>query len=161
MVNLEASAPARTESAALATPAAPRAPRDLGQVLRYLVVGGWNTAFGYGVFAGLTYLFTDHIPYPYMAANALGSVIAITVAFFGYKLFVFKTEGNYLREYLRVYVVYGASSLLSLALLPLFVALVHLAVANEGAVPYIAQAFTTPLVVLISFVGHQRFSFKP
>jgi putative flippase GtrA len=131
-----------------------------GQIVRYLLVGGANTAIGYGSFAGLNYLLTGHIPFPYMVANVGASVFAITVAFFGYKLFVFRTKGNYLREYLRTYVVYGASSLASLGLLPLLVALVGSMVRNQEVVPYVAQAITLPLVVLGSFFGHKKFSFR-
>jgi putative flippase GtrA len=130
------------------------------QVLRYLVVGGANTFIGYCAFALLNYLLTDLVPYAYMFANVGASVFAITAAFFGYKLFVFKTKGNYLREYLRTYVVYGTSTVLGLALLPMLVALVALVVQNKALVPYVAQAFTIPLVVLTSFFGHKKFSFR-
>jgi putative flippase GtrA len=130
------------------------------EVVRYLIVGGWNTAFGYGVFAALTYLFTGVIPYPYMVANAVASVLSITVAFLGYKLFVFKTKGNYLREYLRTWVVYGASTLSGLALLPVMVMLVGLVIKNAAIVPYVAQAVLTPIVVASSFLGHKKYSFR-
>ena len=137
-----------------------RQPRDVRRIMRYLVVGGWNTAFGYGVFAGLNYLLTGIIPYPYMAANVLAYVISITVAYFGYKVFVFKTKGNYLREYLRTYLVYGASCLASLAMLPVCIAGVRLVCANQVWVPYIAQAVVTPVVVAMSYFGHKKFSFR-
>ena len=131
-----------------------------GQLMRYLLVGGFNTAIGYGSFAGLNYLLTDRIPYPYMVANVGASVFAITVAFLGYKLFVFRTRGNYVREYLRTYVVYGGSTLLSLALLPVFVAVLGALIANQVLVPYLAQAITMPIAVLSSFYGHKRYSFR-
>jgi putative flippase GtrA len=131
-----------------------------GQVVRYLMVGGWNTVFGYAVFATLNWAFTDIIPYPFMAAAVLGNIIAITVAFFGYKFFVFKTKGNYWREYLRTYVVYGTSSLLGLILLPVFVVLVGSVMHDQRMVPYIAQAIAVPMVVLVSFVGHRKYSFR-
>jgi putative flippase GtrA len=124
------------------------------------LVGGGNTAVGYGSFAGLNYLLTGHVPYSYMVANIGSNVFAITVAFFGYKLFVFRTKGNYLREYLRTYLVYGSSALLGLALLPLLVALVGRVSRNQVAVPYVAQAIVLPLVVIISFFGHKKFSFR-
>jgi len=131
-----------------------------GQLLRYLVVGGWNTLFGYGVFAGLTWALTGRVPYAYMVAAVLSSIIAITMAYVGYKAFVFKTRGNYLREYLRFYVVYGASTLLSLALLPVFVFIVTPLLPQPVYAPYVAQALVMPIVVLSSFFGHQRFSFR-
>jgi putative flippase GtrA len=135
-------------------------PRDFGRIIRYLLVGGWNTAFGYGVFAVLNYLLTGTIPYAYMVANLLANVISITIAYFGYKFFVFKTKGNYLREYLRTYLVYGATCLASLAMLPVAVVLVRLVIANRVLVPYIAQAIILPIVVASSYFGHKKFSFR-
>lgn len=138
----------------------PKQSRDLRRVLRYLIVGGWNTAFGYGVFSGLNYVLTGVIPYPYMVANVLANMISISVAYFGYKFFVFKTKGNYLREYLRTYLVYGASCLASLGLLPIFVVLVRLAYPNPVLAPYIAQAVILPVIVVMSYFGHKKYSFR-
>lgn len=131
-----------------------------GQLIRYLVVGGFNTVFGYGCFAVLNYLLTGRVPYPYMVANVGSNVIAITVAFLGYKWFVFRTKGNYLREYLRTYLVYGSSVLLGLVLLPFFVALVGRILNNQLLVPYVAQAIAMPVVIIGSYIGHKWFSFR-
>jgi len=109
----------------------------LDQVARYLIVGVWNTLFGYGLFALFTYLLTGIVPFAYMLASVLSNVIAITAAYLGYKWFVFKTKGNYLREYLRCYLVYGAAFLITLALLPVLVFLLDRVVAPRTA-PYIA-----------------------
>jgi putative flippase GtrA len=133
----------------------------LGQVIRYLIVGAWNTLFGYGLFALFTYLLR-HVASDYaaaMTANVLSSVIAITVAFLGYKWFVFKTKGNYLREYLRCYVVYGTAFLIGLALLPVLMMLLNAMLVPRDSVPYIAGAILTAGTVLVSFVGHRQFSF--
>lgn len=130
------------------------------QLVRYLFVGGFNTAFGYSCFAVLNFVLADRVPYAYMVANIGSNIVAITVAFLLYKWFVFRTKGNYLREYLRTYVVYGSSALLGLALLPVLVAVVGMYIKNERIVPYVAQAIVIPLVVIISFVGHKRFSFR-
>jgi len=93
-------------------------------------------------------------------ANALAYMISITVAYFGYKIFVFKTKGNYLREYLRTYLVYGASCLANLALLPVAVMLVRSAYSNYAMAPYIAQGIVLPFVVLMSYLGHKKYSFR-
>jgi putative flippase GtrA len=130
-----------------------------GQVVRYLLVGVWNTLFGYGLYALLTYLFTPLIPYAYMVAGLLGSVTSITVAFVGYKLFVFRTKGNILKEYLRCYVVYGTSTVVNLALLPVLVAVLNLCVESPVYSPYIAGAILTGATVIMSFFGHQQYTF--
>ena len=41
--------------------------------------------------------------------RSLANLIAITVAFLGYKWFVFRTRGNYLVEWIRCFGVYGSS----------------------------------------------------
>ncbi len=148
------------EQARTVTRQEPRKSRDLRQVIRFVIVGGWNTAFGYGLFAGLNYALTGVIPYPYMVANALAYLISITVAYFGYKIFVFKTKGNYLREYLRTYLVYGASCVANLALLPLAVMFVRSVYSNYVLAPYVAQAIVLPVVVLMSYFGHKKYSFR-
>jgi putative flippase GtrA len=136
-------------------------PREWGQIIRFLLVGGWNTAFGYCLYVAFTYLLTGVIPYAYMAAHVLAYVLSITVAYFGYKFLVFKTKGNYLREYLRTYLVYGASCLMGLVLLPVAVMLVRPFCPKLALAPYIAQAFVLPIVVATSYFGHKKFSFRP
>jgi putative flippase GtrA len=130
-----------------------------GQVVRYLLVGVWNTLFGYGLYALLTYLLTPLIPYAYMAAALLGTAVCITVSFLGYKLLVFRTRGNFLQEYLRCYLVYGTSTLVNLVLLPVLVAVLNLYVEPQVYAPYIAGAILTVGTVVASFIGHQQYTF--
>jgi len=132
-------------------------PKQFG---RFLVVGVWNTIFGYLAFAGLNYLLTDRIPYAYMAAYVGANILAISMAYAGHKFLVFRTSGNYLKEYLRYFVVYGSSALLGLALLPIAVTLVTLAVKDVKLAPYIAQALLVGVNAVASFYAHLRFSFK-
>ena len=131
------------------------------QLVRYLAVGVWNTLFGYGCYAFLTYLLTGVMPHAYMAAAVLSTVINITVSYLGYKIFVFQTKGNYLREYLRCYVVYGTMSLVNLALLPVLVAVLGQFVTTAEYAPYLAGAILTAGTVVVSFIGHKRYSFAP
>jgi putative flippase GtrA len=123
---------------------------------RYLAVGAFNTAFGYGLFALLNYLFYGR----YIYASLLANLIAITVAFLGYKWFVFKTKGNYLKEWIRCVGVYSSVSLFSLAALPILVTLLKRIVENPKLAPYIAGAILTGCTVVASFFGHKRFSFQ-
>lgn len=132
----------------------------LSQLFRYLMVGGFNTLFGYSLFAALNYWLTGHIPYPYMVANVLANILAITFSFIGYKYFVFKTKGNLLREYLRTYLVYGSSTLLGLALLPMLMFALGYVIHQPSIVPYVAQGIGTVFVVTASFFGHKKYSFR-
>ena len=131
-----------------------------GQLGRYLVVGIWNTAFGYGTFALFTALLDRYVPASYLAASLISSLLNITVSFLGYKWFVFKTRGNYMKEWARCLVVYSGSIALGLALLPPTVWLVSYLTGNPGAAPYMAGALLMAVNVVLSFIGHKSFSFK-
>jgi len=134
--------------------------KPVGQFVRYIVVGGFNTVFGYALFALLTWSFKGLGPYNYMYAAVLGNVIAISVAFLGYKWFVFRTRGNYLIEWMRCFGVYGGSALISLAGLPILVLILRHVLHRPGQAPYLAGALLMMVTVLFSFFGHKNFSFR-
>jgi putative flippase GtrA len=131
-----------------------------GQIGRYLIVGIWNTAFAYGTFALFTALLDSYIPVSYLVASLLSSLLNITVSFLGYKWFVFKTKGNYLKEWVKCLMVYGSSIALGLLLLPPMVLLVTYFTQNPKSAPYIAGAVLMAFNVIISFIGHKKFSFR-
>lgn len=135
-------------------------PKAPVQFVRYILVGGFNTVFGYGVFAFLNWSFTGLGPYSYMYAAVLANFIAISVAFLGYKWFVFRTRGNYLWEWIRCFGVYGSSMLIGLAGLPILVPILRPHLRNPGQAPYIAAAMLTIVTVAFSFVGHKNISFR-
>ncbi len=119
--------------------------------LRYLLAGGWNTVFGYGIGVILYYLLSNYLHVTVIALIA--NIIAITMSFTTYKLFVFRTKGEWLKEYLRSYVVYGGMALLGIGLIWFMV--------NGLSIPFwIAQGLTILLTVIISYIGHSRFTFK-
>lgn len=121
------------------------------EVLAYLAVGGWNTVFGMGIYALAYWLFGKDVNYLVLAIPT--NILAISNAFLCYKLFVFRTKGNWLREYFRCFLVYGGGTLLGMGLLWFFV---HVFAIN----PVIANIAGTVLVVIGSFLGHKYFSFR-
>ena len=131
-----------------------------GQLARYLVTGAWNTLFGYGTFVLFTMLLAPLGRQSYILAVIPSTMINITVSFFGYKWFVFKTKGNYLREWVKCVGVYGSSMLLGMALLPIFVFVIRHQFGLEKQAPYIAGAVLGVITVLFSFFGHKHISFR-
>lgn len=121
------------------------------QPLRFLVVGGWNTGSSYLVFAVLYYLFSPYAHYLVILAAA--TVVNVTNAFLCYKFFVFRTRGNYLREYLRFYTVYAVPIGVGLALLTFAIEVLKM---NA----YAAQALITAGMAVVSYFGHKHFSFR-
>ena len=122
-----------------------------GKQIRFLAVGGWNTVFGYSCFAGL-YFVTSRLGLHYLVAAVLSNFVAVANAYVCYKWFVFKTKGNYLREYLRFNLAYAGLFFFNLAALPLLVNAARLS-------PLIAQAIVMAVSAAISYVLHNYFSF--
>jgi putative flippase GtrA len=118
---------------------------------RYLLVGIFNTVFGYAL-SLLVYHFLQN-DLSIIVIGIIINVISITVAFLGYKLFVFESSGNWLYEYLRCYVTYGFSAVLGIALIWLFVE-------QWGWVFWFSQGLIILLSTVISYFMHRHFTFR-
>jgi len=118
---------------------------------RYLLAGLWNTIFGYGLMVSLYDGFKTQVHI--LILSAICNLISISMSFLTYKLYVFRTQGNWLAEWLRSFVVYGGAAVLSTALLWGLVDFVQLNI-------YISQALAIIIVVVISYLGHSKFTFK-
>ena len=131
-----------------------------GQFGRYLLVGAWNTLFGYGPYAFFTAILSPIIPHGYIAASVISSLLNISVSYLGYKWFVFKTKGNYLREWIRCVGVYSGGILFGVLALPVLVLVIRRNTRFVTQAPYIAGAILTVFMVVYSFLGHKKFSFR-
>jgi putative flippase GtrA len=134
--------------------------KSFAQFVRYALVGGFNTVFGYGLFALLNWSFTGLVKYGYIFASVLASTISITAAFLGYKWFVFRTRGNYLIEWMRCVGVYGSSIAIGIVGLPILVPILRSHLQRPERAPYIAAAITTVITVIFGFLGHKNISFR-
>jgi putative flippase GtrA len=119
------------------------------QVL-YLVVGGWNTVFGYGAWALLQYLLGDHLHY--LLVLLLAWPIAVLNAYLGYRYVVFRSRGPILRELPRFTLVYFLTLIANLALLPIALSVLPFNI-------YVVQALLITVVVASSYVSHRYYSF--
>ena len=107
-----------------------------------------------------TAILSPLIPYSYIAASVISSLLNISVSFLGYKWFVFKTKGNYLREWIRCVGVYSGGILFGVLTLPVLVVIIRHNTRFVAQAPYIAGAFLTAFMVVYSFLGHKKFSFR-
>ena len=124
----------------------------LGKPLRFLMVGGVNTAFGLSFYPLLLWsvpLFAVH----YMIALGIAQAVCLCFAFTTYKLAVFRTRGNVLREFGTFASFYLANYAANWLALPLLV--------EVGAVPpVIAQTGFTLVVIVGSWFWHNRVTFR-
>lgn len=120
------------------------------QVL-YLVVGGWNTLFGYAEWALLEYLLHDHLHY--LAILVLSWPLAVLNAYVCYRHFVFRSKDTVWQELPRFALVYLGTLAAALLALPF---LLHTLPFNI----YVIQAGYTVVVVVLSYLSHKFFSFR-
>jgi putative flippase GtrA len=117
---------------------------------RYLIAGSFNTISGYTISIGL-YLLMQ----PYLHIVLIGivtNIITVTLSFLTYKYFVFKTNGNWTKEYIRSYSVYGVSIILGIFLIWILVDFVKVSF-------WIAQGVVLFMTALFSYFGHKNYTF--
>jgi putative flippase GtrA len=118
---------------------------------RYLLVGGFNTVVGYFIGLGLLYGLSPAVHV--LVIGAIANVLAITVSFTTYKLYVFRTRGRWIEEYFRSYLVYGGMAVVGTLVLWILVDGLRLPM-------WLAQGLAVVLTVVISYLGHSRYTFS-
>lgn len=118
--------------------------KRLVEIARYLVAGVVNTAFGYGLYAGLIWLGLDRY-----VAQGLGYVLGTGFNYLTYSRHVFTDAGP---AKARFALSYGVNYLINLGGL----ALVSHVIPN----PYLAGAVTTLGVVALNYVVLRRLVFR-
>jgi putative flippase GtrA len=119
--------------------------------LRYLVAGGVNTLFGYII--SLVLYYGLHQELNLVIILAIINIISISFSFLIYKIFVFKTQGNWVKEYLRCYLVYGFTAILSSACIWILVEKITLSY-------WIAQTLAIIVIIIVSYSMHKSYTFK-
>jgi len=121
--------------------------------VRFVIVGGFNTAFGYLLFAFFQVTTGPYLGYFFSLYASF--LIASIVAFLLHRRHTFKVHGtgNILVDFLRFISVYTVALALNSIALPLLV---------EGAdmSPLVAQAIIVTVTTVTSYFGHKYFSFR-
>ena len=86
---------------------------------RFLVIGGLNTIVGYFTVTIIYFLLASRVGIIFV--GIISNVVAISIAFTLNKIFVFRTRGNWLREYLSSYITYASTGFLGIFLLNLWI----------------------------------------
>jgi putative flippase GtrA len=126
---------------------------------KFVLVGIWNTIFGYGIFCLFDTLFTwlfSTRSAAYMCAMVLAQILAVINAYICHKYITFKSAAKgkaIIAEFFRFSTTYVVTFCLGLVLLPALVEIGHIH-------PKISAAIIILICMVISYLGHSRFSFK-
>ena len=120
--------------------------------LRFALAGAANTAFGLSFYPALLWavpLLRTH----YLVALGIAQVVCLCFAYATYKLGVFRTRGNFLREFSTFSSFYRFNYAVNWAALPMLV--------EWGRVPpAIAQLGFNAVVIVGSYFWHSRVTFR-
>jgi len=119
---------------------------------RFLLAGALNTIMGLAIYPAV-YFLAAPLKLHYLVIFAISQVICVTFAFLTNKFLVFRTSGNYLREFWKFISFHLTYFLINLAVLP---TLVELGNMN----PVWAQMLFAILIIISSYFWHSRITFR-
>lgn len=119
--------------------------------LRFVVVGGVNSAFAYGVFAALQLTLGRVVHY--LVVLVLSNIVSILEAFILQRAVVWRVRGHWWRQIIRFSTVYLVVLALNVPLLSLLVEVIHLPV-------LLAQGLIMAANAIGTFSIHRVFTFR-
>ena len=122
------------------------------QKIRFILVGGFNTAFGYALFALVSTLFSKQVGY--IGALLMAHAVSSSLAYSLHSRLVFNDGHRGPRVFLKFQSVYVVPLLTNLLALPVLVEFLKAPV-------LLAQAAFSLSWVALSFLAHRDFTFRP
>ena len=125
---------------------------DVGQFVRFSLVGVSNTLVFYAAYLGVLWL-----GFSFVAAATVGTVIGIVNSYVLNKIFTFrsgkKSSGKLLGEKIRFVTVYVAQYFVNIAVISVCVNIF-------GIRPELAGLPSIGIAVIVSFFGHKYWTFR-
>lgn len=128
--------------------------------IRFLLVGIYNTLFGYVLFCILDTIISHMVEKritAYMLASVMSTIISILNAYIFHKKITFKSKINgisgIIMEFLKFSCTYSFTFIIGIITLPILVEIFKFN-------PKIAAAIITLFCTVISYVGHLNFTFR-
>lgn len=121
------------------------------QGVRFLIIGGLNTAAGYGIFVLLYLMLRDYLHY--LAIGVIAHFCAVCFSFLTHSTWVFTETGRSLDAFIRY-------NLATLAPLVFGAAGMVVIVEWLKISPIVAQAIVTATSVALLFMLHKHYSFR-
>jgi len=123
-----------------------------GRPLRFALAGTINTIFGFAVYPALLLTFPP-LRVHYMVGLVIAQVLSLCFAYMTYKLTVFRTRANVLREVGVFSSFYIITSVLNWGALPLMVE-------HARVDPIMAQVGFSFVLMVSSYFWHSRLTFR-
>jgi len=120
------------------------------QRIRFRIVGAWNTLAGYLIFVGIHILIGSK--FGNAAVVVVAYALALPLSFLMQKLFVFQSDGAWLKQFGRFVAANSLVFVANLLFLPLFVKI-------TGVDVLVSQALFVLASTVISYLAHKHFSF--
>jgi hypothetical protein len=135
---------------------------------RYLLVGGWNVAFGYGLFLALLALIGGPLSalarsplaplalvgrYYYLVVSWIGWAIAAPQDALSMRHLAYRSAGSAFPQVRRVYSVYLPAQVLATAILLMSVRLLHVS-------PPVGALVAIAIAAVCSYLGHRYLAFS-
>lgn len=118
--------------------------------LRFGILASLNMAFRYVLFVVLGIVFkTLH----YQLVLLMMWLFSSVVAFYSYKIFVFGTSGNHVREYAKSVLIWSVSYVINAGILSLLVGRLHLNI-------YLSQAVAISVLFILNYLLFKHFAFR-
>ena len=124
---------------------------NLNDKIKFVLVGGYNSLFGYLTFCFLQILLMSKMHY--LLILTIGHFISVLNSFLSFKFLVFHSKGNFLQEYLRVNLVYIGYLIANALLLFILKDIIGINI-------FISQLFCVITLAILVYFGHKYFSFK-
>lgn len=118
--------------------------------IRFIIVGFGNTVIRYLIFVGLGILTSIE---RYQLILLASWLLSSLTAFWAYKVLVFATQGNHIKEYIKSLTVWTLSYFLNAGVLEL---LVNTLKTNA----YLAQAVAIAFITVINYLLFKHYAFK-
>jgi len=119
-------------------------------ILRFLLIGIYNTVIGYAVFLALNWLFGRWLHY--LLVLVMSYVFSVTHAYWMQRIFVFESKKAIFFEYGRFFIINLLGLGVNAVILALFV--------EFGFKIELAQAIAVSIATIVSYAGHRNFSFR-
>lgn len=123
----------------------------LPEAIRFLIIGSWNTVFGYGIFA-IIYFITEGLLHEQIVL-LLSYFISSIQTFITLKYLVFQSNGNWKREYPKCLVVSVTGWAINAAILFVLNLLVNWHI-------LLVQALAVMITAIFNYLAHKNLSFK-